>query len=238
MAQRIDYFFGSTSGGSYQGFTVDYGGQPSSTLALSAGTLSFSRADGVNFSVYTTVDLGNLLPAATPGFANGTVTTTDGHIGAVVAGVAGVPADNHGSLTLSSTSSSGIVWSGGHAAYAGLAASGSQGATTTASVSSIASMDVLTSASATAALATIDGALASVNASRAALGAMQNSFTSVVASLQAAAQNLTASLSRTQDADFAAETAQWSRAQILQHAALAMVAQANAGPRVALLLLR
>lgn len=67
---------------------------------------------------------------------------------------------------------------------------------------------------------------------------MQNSFTSVVASLQTAAQNLTASLSRIQDADFAAETAQWSRAHILQHAALAMVAQANAGPRVVLSLLR
>ena len=110
--------------------------------------------------------------------------------------------------------------------------------TTTLSITSISSIDVLTATSATNALSAIDGALGTVNASRASLGAIQNRFSSVVASLQTTAQNLTASVSRIQDADFAAETANLSRAQILQQAGTAMVAQANQGPQGVLALLR
>jgi flagellin len=96
----------------------------------------------------------------------------------------------------------------------------------------------LTASAATAALGTIDGALETVNASRAALGAYQNRFTSVVTSLQTTSENLSASRSRIQDADFAAETANLSRAQILQQAGTAMVAQANQLPQGVLQLLK
>jgi flagellin len=105
-------------------------------------------------------------------------------------------------------------------------------------VQSIASINVLTAANATNALAAIDGALATVNSSRATLGAVQNRFSSVVASLQTTSENLSASRSRIQDADFAAETANLSRAQVLQQAGTAMVAQANQIPQGVLALLR
>ncbi|MES1983082.1 MAG: flagellin [Pseudomonadota bacterium] len=88
------------------------------------------------------------------------------------------------------------------------------------------------------ALAVIDAALANINSSRGSLGAIQNRFTSAVSNLQATAQNLTAARSRIQDTDFAAETASLTRAQILQQAGTAMLAQANATPNGVLALLR
>jgi flagellin len=87
-------------------------------------------------------------------------------------------------------------------------------------------------------LATVDAAISIVNSTRAALGAYQARFSSVVASLATTGENLTASRSRVQDADFAAETANLSRAQILQQAGTAMVAQANQLPQGVLALLR
>jgi len=88
------------------------------------------------------------------------------------------------------------------------------------------------------ALEIVDKALAQVSGSRADLGAVQNRFSSVVANLQTNAENTTASRSRIEDADFAAETANLSRAQILQQAGTAMVAQANQLPQTVLSLLR
>jgi flagellin len=106
------------------------------------------------------------------------------------------------------------------------------------SFTSLAAVDVSTASSATTALATLDAALSQINSGRAALGAIQNRFSSVVASLATTSENLTASRSRIQDADFAKETASLTRAQILQQAGVAMVAQANAVPQQVLALLR
>jgi flagellin len=102
----------------------------------------------------------------------------------------------------------------------------------------IAAINVLTAENARNALASIDAALSQISSARAALGATQNRFQSVVASLQTTAENLTASRSRIQDADFAAETAALTKAQILQQAGTAMVAQANSAPQNVLSLLR
>ena len=84
----------------------------------------------------------------------------------------------------------------------------------------------------------IDSALTSVSGLRSTLGAIQNRFDSVINSLQAVSENLSASRSRIQDTDFAAETAALTRAQILQQAGTAMVAQANTAPQNVLSLLR
>ena len=138
-----------------------------------------------------------------------------------------------GTVTLGSTSSAGITIAGTAPASAGFTAG-----TTLATATKISSMSVLTAAAATAALGTIDGALSTISASRASLGAYQNRFTSVVTSLQTTSENLSASRSRIQDADFAAETANLSRAQILQQAGTAMVAQANQLPQGVLSLLK
>jgi flagellin len=93
-------------------------------------------------------------------------------------------------------------------------------------------------ASASAALSNIDAALDLLNSERATYGAAQNRFEAVISNLQVAAENQSAARSRIMDADFAAETANLSRAQILQQAGTAMVAQANQLPQQVLQLLR
>jgi flagellin len=108
----------------------------------------------------------------------------------------------------------------------------------TSTFNAVANLDISTSAGATAALSTLDAALAQVNTSRADLGAVQNRFSSTISNLQTTSENLTASRSRIQDADFASETANLSRSQVLQQAATAMVAQANQMPQQVLSLLR
>jgi flagellin len=84
----------------------------------------------------------------------------------------------------------------------------------------------------------IDAALDKVNGERATLGASQNRFDAVISNLQVAVENQSASRSRIMDADFAQETANLSRAQILQQAGNTMVAQANQLPQQVLALLR
>ena len=84
----------------------------------------------------------------------------------------------------------------------------------------------------------IDTALDTINAQRAVLGASQSRFDAVVSNLQSSIENQTSARSRIVDTDFAAETARLSRAQILQQAGNAMVAQANQLPQQVLQLLR
>ena len=102
----------------------------------------------------------------------------------------------------------------------------------------VANLDVTTFTNATNALKTVDSALAFISSERAKLGALQSRFETATASLHVTSENLAASRSRIQDADFAAETANLSRAQILQQAGTAMVAQANQVPQTVLQLLK
>ena len=95
-----------------------------------------------------------------------------------------------------------------------------------------------TAASALTAITAIDTAMTAVNKQRSEFGAVQNRFDSVVANLQVSAENQAASSARIMDADFAVETSNLSRAQILQQAGTAMVAQANQLPQGVLALLR
>ena len=142
-------------------------------------------------------------------------------------------------ITLNSASSDGITLAGlsSTALSAAGLTEGYTAATTTAGAG-VSSINLTTAAGAQAALAAVDSAINTVNSTRAALGAYQARFVSVVASLATTAENLTASRSRVQDADFAAETAALSRAQILQQAGTAMVAQANQLPQGVMALLR
>lgn len=98
-------------------------------------------------------------------------------------------------------------------------------------------VDVSTTAAASAALADLTSDIDDINSSRATFGAVQNRFEAVISNLQNFAENLTAARSRIQDADFAAETAELTRAQILQQAGVSILAQANTLPQAALSLL-
>ena len=193
--------------------------------ADNAGLVTLNAADGRDISLLA---LGTTTAAQA-------LTATGLTMGDTVASVAAVTTG--GTIKLDTNNAAGIVVSGGTVAKAGLTAI-TTSPTTTLTVNSISSINVLTATAATNALSAIDGALATVSSSRAALGAVQNRFTSVVTSLQTTSENLSASRSRIQDADFAAETANLSRAQVLQQAGTAMVAQANQLPQGVLSLLK
>lgn len=93
-------------------------------------------------------------------------------------------------------------------------------------------------ANASAALSGLSTDIDAVNQTRATYGALQNRFEAVISNLQNYAENLTAARSRIEDADFAAETARLTRAQILQQAGTSILAQANSLPQSALTLLQ
>ncbi|GAB3372634.1 flagellin N-terminal helical domain-containing protein [Massilia agri] len=103
---------------------------------------------------------------------------------------------------------------------------------------SVASLDISTFAGAQQAIKIADAALGTVNTKRAEFGALQSRFSSAISSLQSSTENLSASKSRIVDTDFAAETANMTRGQILQQAGTAMLAQANSLPNGVLSLLR
>ena len=118
-------------------------------------------------------------------------------------------------------------------AEAGIAA----GTAAAGSTKYIKDLDVSSFTGAQQAMEIVDKALTSVNSARADMGAVQNRFTSTIANLQATSENLTASRSRIRDTDYAKETAELTRTQILQQAGTAMLAQANAVPQNVLSLL-
>ena len=104
---------------------------------------------------------------------------------------------------------------------------------TTASIGSTADASAIASV-----IGNIDTALSTINDKRATFGATQSRFEAVISNLQVAVENQSAARSRIVDADFAIETANLSRAQILQQAGNAMIAQANQLPQLVLRLLQ
>ena len=189
------------------------------TVNTATGAVALAAADGRNIDVVTKA-------------ASTAVNTGLGSGGAVTV-------VTRSRVSLSSSSSDGINLSAGNTD--GVAKAGLTGAFTAATSQSgagVSALNLTTAAGSLAALATVDAAIGTINSTRAALGAFQARFTSVVASLATTGENLTASRSRVQDADYAAETANLSRAQILQQAGTAMVAQANQLPQGVLALLR
>ena len=108
---------------------------------------------------------------------------------------------------------------------------------TTATVTTVAG-DLTTAANASTALAAIDTKLDTITTNRATYGAAMSRFGMAIQNLQITGENQAAARGRIMDADFAAETANLSRAQILQQAGSAMVAQANQLPNQVLALLR
>ncbi len=99
-------------------------------------------------------------------------------------------------------------------------------------------MNVLTREEAANTITTVDYALEAINGLRSELGAVQNRFETTIANLSTATENLSAARSRIRDADFAAESAELARTQVLQQAGLSVLAQANARPQQVLQLLQ
>ena len=173
-----------------------------------------------------------------------TLTASDGRNISVTTSTASFSIGDTGAaqstLTLTSNSSAGITIGGDSTglAAAGLSADSGNTAATVTVGAGVSSVDLTTATSASNALAIIDAAIENVANSRASLGAFQNRLESTISNLNIQSENLSASRGRIQDADFAAETANLSRSQILQQAGTAILAQANALPQSVLSLLQ
>ena len=140
-----------------------------------------------------------------------------------------------GKINLTSSATFTVAKTGAGDTLTGLDSSSGGTAST---VTGLTSLDVSSFSGAQLAIKQIDSALGQIASSRATLGAVQSRFSSVVTNLQTTSENLAASRSRIQDTDFAAETANLTRAQILQQAGTAMLAQANSLPNNVLSLLK
>ena len=140
-----------------------------------------------------------------------------------------------GNYTLSSGSAITVGGTSATVALSGFAA-GAVGTST--STTGMNSTNLSSYTGAQQALGVLDNALTAVNSSRATIGAINSRFDSVISNLRSTTEDLSASRSRIQDTDFAQETARLTRAQVLQQAGVAMLAQANAAPQQVLSLLR
>jgi flagellin len=221
---------------------------------------NFVNAQSAALGTSTVAQLTGAAITTPQAFVAGNITVNGQDIGAVAAG--SNPANQANNLATAINSYSGVTnvyatvvngnqlvltnSSGGNVVIAGTASAANMlagaglaaGTTASASVTGFAALSLTSVAGADTAMTQMDAALTAVNTARANLGAIQNRFSSTVANLQTASENLSASRSRIQDADFAAETANLTRAEILQQAGTAMLAQANSLPQNVLTLLK
>jgi flagellin len=216
VATQINLFSGST------GVTASIG---NGTTGLN-GALILSNTDGSSINAVQTIALGTLGVGGAAGSGTGATATV---------AAAGGGTTNYGKVTLTDANPVTITdnGTGGGSAALGFVT----GNATTLGTASLANQSVLTVAAANSTITSVDSALATVSAFQSALGAIQNRFASAVSNLTSTAQNLTQSRSTIQDANFAAETANLTQAQVLEQAGISVLAQANQQPQLILKLL-
>ena len=178
-------------------------------------TYTLTAADGRNIDVTS-----NIASGATNVSGSGFTV-----LGAT-AGAGGTAITTYGIVTLTA----GKAITVGGTAIAGLTAA------TYALVGS--SVDVTSQTNSNAAISSIDTAIGAVNTARASMGTVQTRFDAVIANLHTSSDNISAARGRIRDTDFARETANMTRNQVLQQAGVAMLAQANALPNLVLSLLK
>jgi len=207
------------------------------TTTAGAKNSASQIASAVNAVTSQTGVTANLTAGATGAY---TLTAADGRnitIAVTTAGDTGATAGTtFGKLTLSSSQSSGITIGGAQVAtVGGTAAYTSATATAGAGVSSL---DLSTASGAQSALSTLDRAINTVTDSRASMGAYQNRLSAAISNLETTSLNLSASRSRILDTDYAKETTNLAKSQIITQAATAMLAQANQSAQSVLALLK
>jgi flagellin len=182
------------------------------SATVSGTDLTLTAADGRNITVTETI-------------ADGTGGTVSGD------GIAAAQEGQlQGSITLSAAENITLDDAAGRLGFAG--------ANIAVDTTTLSQVDVLSVSGAETTIQRVDASLTSVSSLRSQLGAVQSRFESIVTNLSTISENLAASRSRILDADFAAETANLTKAQILQQAGVAVLAQANAVPQTVLGLLR
>ncbi|AET87941.1 MULTISPECIES: flagellin [Caballeronia] len=237
-----------------------------SLLDGSAGSLSFQVGANVGQSISVDLSTANVSAGAigTPG-KGATLGTIDGlsldssgaytSTGATITSVT-VKADGSGGFTYEDNTGAaftgtnlftaataggftlkGAAFSGGTAPTTGAQVTELASLNTASNVPSVNAIDVSATGGAAAAIYSVDNALATINTLQASLGATQNRFSSVASAQSAQATNLSSAQSQIMDANFAQETANLSKAQVLQQAGISVLAQANSMPQQVLKLL-
>jgi len=212
----------NTASVTMNGVTIDFNAATSATSTTVAAQLNnFTTQTGVTATVVATG-------------AAGTITLTSSADIAVTAdagSVVGGPETYNRGIILATDVGSTITVGGTDAAALGLGAIAAVDHT-------LNGVDVLTGTTANSSLLVLDFALQQVSGLRSELGAVQTRFESTISNLEVTAENMTSARSRIRDTDFAKETADLTRVQILQQAGIAMLAQANAQPQSVLALLK
>jgi flagellin len=199
----------------------------SATYDATAGTMKLQAVDGRNIVLLETE--GGAAGANGLGATNAALNNSSGDAANMATGGA-TAVTVRGSVRL--TSAEQIVLSG-TALRAGFTAT-----SLAVGADALSTAGVTTVSNANTTIMRVDSALSAVSGLRSTFGAIQNRFESTIASLAAVSENLEASRSRILDADFAAETAALTKAQILQQAGVAILAQANSQPQSVLALLQ
>ena len=259
-----DTSFNSTKllDGSFTNQAFQVGANQGETISVAGIVDASSAALGAYTSVTGTSSATGVAASTFVGYGAGGLTINGTDIGAVASGVNAVGQGTNnaaainavtgttgvtaaadgvtGVLTLTAADGTAITVGGTAAATETGLTAGAQTLTAVAGIAStgFADLDISTVLGADNAMLAMDGALTAINSARADMGAIQNRFSSVVANLSSTSENLSAARSRIQDADFAKESAQLSRNQILQQAGTAMLAQANQASQGVLALLR
>lgn len=203
-------------------------------LTYATGVTATAKQDGTGKVDLAAADGRNIEIKITDGSATG---TADSNSFGLATSVTTSASTVRGTISYTSTDSTGInVADGSTSGNAKVGGTVTQAASGTGTA--LSSATVATATDANTAITTVDNALDTINSTRATLGSYQSRFESVVANLQTTSENLSASRSRIVDADFAAETANLTKAQILQQSGIAMLAQANSIPQNVLALLQ
>jgi flagellin len=232
----------NTSNGITYGSTVEVRkGVVQTTTATAQGNASEIAAainaakDQTGVSAKVDGTSGDYILSAADG-RNITVTTTTANAGST--GVSAGTITNYGSIKLKSSSSDGIVLGGLQATTAILGANAQTATATQVQAGGVSSLDLSTALGAQSALTILDKAIDTITNSRAAMGAYQNRLTASISNLETTSMNLQASRSRILDTDYAKETTNLAKTQIITQAATAMLAQANQSAQSVLALLK
>jgi flagellin len=237
-AQAVTFNLSGTSGDNLSAAVTAFNDASSKTgvtakLNDDKSRIVLTAEDGSNITVgkQASATAGTVTSYTPDGAASGLALATGTGVASVTVG---------GQITLSSEKSHALLASGTAAFAAGVFRDSAVAATNTiaSSLQAVNTLDITTVDNATDAIRIADAALQVVNNQRASFGALQSRFEATVSNLMTSSENMQAARSRIRDADFAAETASLTRAQILQQAGVAMLSQANALPNNVLSLLK
>jgi flagellin len=194
------------------------------------GAVKLSASDGRNIEIKI-ASAGTAITSAMTGLTHTTGSTGGSGVTTVVRSSIKLSSSNASGITIGGITSAGVAAAGLSSATAYTAATATAGA-------GVSTVDLTTATGSQTALSTLDKAINTITDARASMGAYQNRLNASIANLETSSMNLQASRSRILDTDYAKETTNLAKSQIIQQAATAMLAQANQSAQSVLSLLK